>query len=294
MVGLVAALFDTFRGKSASYIKKRLPSVDIQKNRSTLSRTAQVFFTICLVIGAFLKLGTRDALTMRVCLFDIDGTLIRSGGAGSRAMKRAFEDVFRVECDLSGVSFSGRTDFGITRDLFANAGVEHSRANLSRFFEAYLPALSTELSQGDGQVCVGVEGWLTKLAKHPDCAVGLLTGNMRAAAEIKLRHFGLWQHFHFGGYGDHVPHRHEVARSAIQAAMEFAGQVDHDQIWTIGDTPDDISAARAHGIRVVAVATGSHSFEELQMHRPDVLAHNLEATQLVSVQGIRERGKNGE
>ena len=229
---------------------------------------------------------------MRVCLFDIDGTLIRSGGAGSRAMKCAFEEVFEIACDLNGVSFAGRTDFGITADLFERSGIEHSASNLDRFYAAYLPILSRELSQCDGAICAGVETWLNQLAADPRCSVGLLTGNMRAAAEIKLRHFELWHHFDFGGFGDSAVRRSDAVAQAITAAVDNTGPVVATDIWTIGDTPGDIHAAREHGIRVVAVATGGYSFEELKKHQPDLAVEDLVGVaQLIEQKRLEGHGK---
>ena len=103
-------------------------------------------------------------------------------------------------------------------------------------------------------------------------AVGLLTGNIRRGAEIKLRHFGLWQHFPFGGFADGLCERDDVARGAVAAAEAYVGQpIDPDQIWVIGDTPLDVKCARAIGARAVVVATGWHEHEELVAAKPDHL-----------------------
>jgi phosphoglycolate phosphatase-like HAD superfamily hydrolase len=213
---------------------------------------------------------------MFVCLFDIDGTLLRSGGAGKAAMEAALTTAFGVPNSANGVPFSGRTDRSIGRDLFHLHGVEATAQNWQHFLQAYLQHLPSCLDRYQGIVLPGIAKLLQSLAKRSDVAVGLLTGNVRDGARLKLAHFGLFEHFAFGGFGDDHWERDDVAREALAAARAALGDSLHrERIWVIGDTPLDITCARAIGARVLAVATGWHSVDDLAPHRPDLLLADL-------------------
>lgn len=213
---------------------------------------------------------------MAVFLFDIDGTLISSGGAGKSAMERALETAFGARVDAHAVPFSGRTDRAIGRDLFRHFGVEESEANWVRFLGDYLGHLPACLAGNQGKIMPGITTLLETLATRGDAAIGLLTGNVRAGAQIKLNHFGLFDHFAFGGFGDDHHQRDDVARAALAAVRQHAApDTDVRDIWVIGDTPLDVACARAIGARVAAVATGWHSLEELAASKPDILLADL-------------------
>lgn len=212
---------------------------------------------------------------MRVYLFDIDGTLIFSGGAGGAAVQHALKHEFGLAELKDGVPMSGRTDRVILRDLFQLNAIDDSPENWQRFLAGYLRALPHCLAERRGTVLPGVAALLDRLAGVPETAVGLLTGNVREGARLKLTHFGLFQHFSFGGFGDEHFDRDDVARTALAETRGRYGQVDSDQIWVIGDTPLDVRCARAIGVRVCAVATGTHSWEELEEARPDLLLRDL-------------------
>ncbi len=206
---------------------------------------------------------------VRLVLFDIDGTLIHSGGAGVTAFARAFTELFGVERPTEGVRFAGRTDTSLIGELFARHGVGHTPANASRFFDSYLRHLDELLPRLRGELCVGGAeflGEIGSLATPPRLA--LLTGNIRRGAELKLRHFDLWHRFEFGAFGDDHHDRNELAVIARRRGVEREGrELDGDEILVIGDTPRDIECARAIGARCLAVATGGDSFEELLTHR---------------------------
>jgi phosphoglycolate phosphatase-like HAD superfamily hydrolase len=213
---------------------------------------------------------------MPVFLFDIDGTLVSSGGAGKAAMERALETAFGVRVGEHGIPFSGRTDRAIGGDLFRHHAVAESPENWQRFLADYLGHLPELLARHPGRIMPGIAGLLATLGARPDAAVGLLTGNIRAGAQIKLGHFGLFQHFAFGGFGDAHHHRDDVAREALAAVRGHLGDtVDVREIWVIGDTPLDVRCARAIGARAAAVATGWHSLEELARSEPDLLLNDL-------------------
>ncbi len=214
---------------------------------------------------------------MITCLFDIDGTLLSSGGAGKSAMERALASTFGAPADSGGISYSGRTDRAIGRDLFRLHRIDESADNWRRFLDAYLSHLPDCLHGHQGRVLPGITSLLQELANRDDVLLGLLTGNVRAGARVKLCHFGLHDYFLLGGFGDDHFHRDDVAREALAFVhRHLDNRVDLDRLWVIGDTPLDVSCARAIGARVVAVATGWHSLEELATVRPDLLLTDLE------------------
>jgi phosphoglycolate phosphatase-like HAD superfamily hydrolase len=213
---------------------------------------------------------------MHICLFDIDGTLIASGGAGRAALAAAFADEFGIHDDLARVEISGRTDRAIIRDLLHAHGIAETPESCSRLFECYLRHLPHFLRERASRILPGIAALLDVLRLREDVAIGLLTGNLRAGARVKLGHFGLFDHFAFGGFGDHHYDRDDVAREALGEVHQHLGRpVAPEKIWVIGDTPLDVRCALAIGARAVAVATGWHSAAELEAHRPDLLLTDL-------------------
>ena len=212
---------------------------------------------------------------MHVLLFDIDGTLIHSGGSGLQALKIAFAETF--DCTPpTKIETAGRTDRGIARELFSLQSIENSFHNWDRFRNAYLQHLAVQMPQSDGYVLPGVARLLAQLAERPHVATGLLTGNVAEGARIKLEHFGLNHHFAFGGFGEHHPERNAVAEEALQAAHQaLDDDVQPDRVWVIGDTTLDIGCARHIGARAVAVATGFQAKSELIAAVPDLLLDDL-------------------
>ncbi|MGH7170843.1 MAG: HAD family hydrolase [Gemmataceae bacterium] len=211
---------------------------------------------------------------MHVCLFDIDGTLIASGGAGKAALEAALTEEFGIPHIIDKLQLSGRTDRAIVADLFRLHVIDDTPENHERLRDAYLRHLPNYLHLG--RVLPGIAELLTHLAARQDVAIGLLTGNVRAGAKVKLGFFGLYDYFAFGGYGDHHLDRDDVAREALaETRRRFNGSIQPERIWVIGDTPLDIRCARSIGARAVAVATGWHSLAELAEHRPDVLLTDL-------------------
>jgi phosphoglycolate phosphatase-like HAD superfamily hydrolase len=213
---------------------------------------------------------------MHVCLFDIDGTLISSGGAGKSAMLNAMKTAFGLEKLVGNVPFSGRTDRAIARDLFQMHAIAETPINWHAFMTSYLHHLPTCLASHTGQILPGIAALLQELRARDDLAIGLLTGNLREGARIKLSHYGLYDYFLFGGFGDRHFCRNEVAREALAAVQDHLRQeAGLDRLWVIGDTPLDIECARAIGARVVAVATGLHPADELAAEEPDLLVNDF-------------------
>lgn len=211
----------------------------------------------------------------QVFLFDIDGTLINTSGAGGAALNLALQDTFGI-AEPKKVSLSGRTDRGIALEFFEHHQIEPSESNWLRFRDAYLTRLRTTLPLRKGIVLPGVRELLARIASVSQTAVGLLTGNILEGARHKLEHFDLYKHFAFGGFGDDHPCRDDVARSALRCVQTQFGDCHHRELWVIGDTPLDIRCARAIGAKVVAVATGSSSIDELRSFAPDFVVESLE------------------
>ena len=215
---------------------------------------------------------------MRLILFDIDGTLIATGGAG----EQAFDEVCRAEFGvLNGtlrLHFAGRTDPSIVRDFFINHEIEPSPENFTRFFDRYVFQLEHLIGKLDGRVLPGVHSWLAALgARTPPPLLGLLTGNIGLGARIKLGHFGLWDRFVTGAFGDDHEDRNQLAQIARARARARLGEdLRDDEILVIGDTPRDIECARAIGAKALAVATGSYTLDELRARQPDWAAKTLE------------------
>lgn len=213
---------------------------------------------------------------MHVCLFDIDGTLLNSGGAGKAALESALLEEFGLPELLKQIPYAGRTDRAIIRDLMQHHAVEPLPLHFDRLVAGYLRRLPDCLNRHQGRVLPGIANLLAELASRDNMAIGLLTGNIRAGARMKLGHFGLYDHFAFGGFGDHHWERDDVAREALGAVHErFGTHVALEKIWVIGDTPLDVRCARAIGARVAAVATGLHTTEDLAACTPDLVLSDL-------------------
>lgn len=209
---------------------------------------------------------------MHILLFDIDGTLLHSGGAGQNAIERTLADSFGMTKPVDGIPTAGRTDRGITRDLFQFYDIEVTDENWERFRDTYTGHLETSLRELDGDVLPGIRPLLDELQQRENVTLGLLTGNFRDGAWIKLRHFELDHHFEFGGFGDDHAERDDIAREVYRSLeKEHGSDIEPDRIWVIGDTPHDVQCGRAIGARVVAVGTGVFAMEELAASQPDHL-----------------------
>lgn len=211
-------------------------------------------------------------------LFDIDGTLLASGGAGVRSLETAVAEIFGA-AGLAGVEIAGRTDLAIAHQLFARHGRELDPAALAAFLDRYLFHLARLLPVTDGRVLPGIVELLDTLKVRADCVLALLTGNLVRGAELKLTHYGLWEYFEFGAYADDHHDRNELGPVARRRALESRGwEFPPERIFVLGDTPHDITCARAIGARAVAIATGRHTREELAAHHPDFLFDDLSDT----------------
>jgi len=220
-----------------------------------------------------------------IVLFDIDGTLLSTGGAGRRAFARAFEAELGWPDALSGVALAGHTDPGIVDEVVkAHGGApedEGAAALRSRIFRRYLLFLEQELETPPaGCVLPGVERLLAELAAKDRVHLGLLTGNVADGAWKKLRRYKIGHRFDFGAFGDDAPTREGLLPVAVAALEERLGRgLRGARIAVVGDTPRDVDVARAHGALAVAVATGTHSLTELGATKPDHLLADLTATE---------------
>ncbi len=213
---------------------------------------------------------------MHVILFDIDGTLLLTGGAGQRGMERALEKVFGVTKPTENISAAGRTDFAITHDLFEFHDIDDTPDAWRNFSAEYFRQLPMALAELDGTVLPGVREILDVLHSRDDVKLGLLTGNFEAGAWLKLKHYGIDHYFKFGAFGDSHHCRDDVAKIAYAATHLHCGStIAAERVWVIGDTPADVACARAIGANVVAVATGMFTYDELAPTSPDLLLHDL-------------------
>jgi phosphoglycolate phosphatase len=206
----------------------------------------------------------------RLVLFDIDGTLISTGGAGMKAFSGAFAEIFGLPGATENISFAGRTDHGLVREIFGVNGIEPTANNFNKFEQAYFERLTQFLPQDQREPLPGVRQFIAAFRElNPAPLLGLLTGNHPRGAEIKLRHFGLWEEFAMGAFGDRDADRDEVARSALEQGRSAIADLRPAEILVIGDTDRDIQCARTIGAKVLAVATGPHSISELERLEPD-------------------------
>jgi phosphoglycolate phosphatase-like HAD superfamily hydrolase len=202
---------------------------------------------------------------IRAVLFDIDGTLLVTGGAGAVAWQRAFEELHGVEADIAEHTDAGMTDPEIAaivfREVIGRDGTQEERA---KAIGCYLKHLPDAVAESAGyRVMPGIEELLERLIDD-GLLLGLVTGNIEAAAHIKLARGHLNRFFSFGGYGSDSADRTEVTKTALQrGAIVSGGTLSDGACIAVGDTPRDVKAGHGAGIKVVGVATGSYSADQL-------------------------------
>lgn len=182
--------------------------------------------------------GNLSGPIRRLYLFDIDGTLITSGGAGETSFREAVEEICGGLSPLEGVNFAGNTDTGIAREVLLAAGMEPSEENVMTLLDAYLSRLADRMHRHQGRLLPGITPLLERMKDRPDCVLALLTGNLAKGAEVKLSHYGVWHYFGFGAYADDHHIRNELGPVAQSRALELHGEsFTPDLIYVIGDTP---------------------------------------------------------
>ena len=198
----------------------------------------------------------------RVLLFDIDNTLLWSGGAGGLAMNDAFRDLFGIDNGFARVEFAGRTDRYIFAEAIRQNGIAGDPdAHLKEFLRRYLALLPETLRQKQGHLMPGFPQLLEDLSQRPHLRLGLATGNFSQGAHLKLAHYGIDHFFPGGAFGEESEDRADVVRLAMERLADGARPQD---VLIIGDTPHDVSSALVNGATAVAVATGRHSVDVLR------------------------------
>jgi phosphoglycolate phosphatase len=209
-------------------------------------------------------------MSKRLLLFDIDGTLIDSGGAGIQSLKDVLREQFGINDDLSEIEVAGKTDTGIVHQILRKQQIELSDEKVAAFLDRYADLLGRELPRRQGRLLPGIAELLPKLQARKQNVLALLTGNIERGAQLKLRHYGVWDFFEFGAFANDHHDRNELGPFAQRRAREkhsidFAAET----IDVIGDTPHDIACGKAIGARTIAVATGNFSRAQLSEHQPD-------------------------
>lgn len=215
---------------------------------------------------------------MRLVLFDIDGTLLLSGGAGARALDRAYMELMGHPEAMSGIRPDGMTDIGIIQEMGRRTiGRSLEKDELDALRSRYLEYLADELPRSEGyRVMPGVVELLNRLAEEEDVSLGLITGNFKEAATLKLGQGGLDSYFSFGGFASDSASRIELTRIGIERGRRLAdGPVPDSSILLVGDTVHDVRCGKKAGVRVVAVATGSTTEKTLRAEEPDYFLPDL-------------------
>jgi phosphoglycolate phosphatase len=216
---------------------------------------------------------------IRAALFDIDGTLLVTGGAGGVAWQRGFEELYEVEANVAEHTDAGMTDPEIAAIVFREViGREGSAEERARAIGCYLKHLPDAVAESDGyRVMPGVEELLDRLI-DAGVLLGLVTGNIEAAAHIKLARGRLNRFFSFGGYGSDSADRTEVTEAALtRGKLVSGGSLQNSSCISVGDTPRDVTAGHGAGIKVVGVATGSYSADQLNQAEADWAIADLTA-----------------
>jgi phosphoglycolate phosphatase len=218
----------------------------------------------------------------KLVLFDIDGTLVLTGGAGLRAMNRACEEMAARPDALDGIPVAGRTDRIILADVVARLGRSLDGALLAELRDRYIANLAEEIDRpgrGVKAVMPGIRELLDALVARADVFVGLLTGNFEAGARIKLGHFDLWRYFRCGAYGDDAADRNALVPFAVERAVRCGMPPPAPpDVLVVGDTPHDVACAKAAEAIAVGVATGSFTAEALRDAGADVVFEDLSDT----------------
>jgi phosphoglycolate phosphatase-like HAD superfamily hydrolase len=210
-------------------------------------------------------------------LWDLDETLVTTAGAGERAIVRSARKHWSVDVDLSLIPYAGCTDRRIGHLIRKHFGIAEDESTLRAYLDDFVNFVSEELPDSGARILPGISEAVEAAHTSPDHQQGLLTGNLRAAAEAKLAPFGLWDYFSFGAFADDAIERLDLGPIALARASECYGVTfAPEEVTIIGDTPHDVACARAIGARSLAVASGRFSPEQLAECEPTCLVRSLQ------------------
>ena len=215
----------------------------------------------------------------KLVLFDIDGTLVLTGGAGLRAMNAALEEVLGRSEGLNGIPVAGRTDWAILAEAVSVLDRELDTPLLEQLRDRYLANLALEIERpgrGVKAVMPGIRELLALLEQRADTFLGLLTGNFEEGARIKLSHFDLWRYFRCGAFGGDAADRNQLVPVALSRAIDCGlSRIEPADVLVVGDTPHDIACAHAAGATPVGVATGGYSVVQLRDSGAEIVFQDL-------------------
>jgi phosphoglycolate phosphatase len=212
---------------------------------------------------------------MRLVLFDIDGTLIDSGGAGVRSLDLALKDLFSIENGFHGISMAGKTDTQIIKEGIMKHGIS-ANGTIDAVIKAYLNYLRIEINNDRKHVKPGIYEVLEELNPLQDLGLGLLTGNIEEGARIKLEPFRLNEYFPAGAFGNDDEDRNNLLPIAVKRFEElFQQKIEADNCIIVGDTPRDVECAHIYGAMCIAVATGPYSYDDLIEAGADYVVQDL-------------------
>jgi phosphoglycolate phosphatase len=212
---------------------------------------------------------------MRLVLFDIDGTLIDSGGAGVRSLELALRELFSIDNGFHDISMAGKTDTQIIKEGLTKHSIP-ANGNINAVIEAYLNYLQKEINNDRKHVKPGIYEVLKELKPLQDLGLGLLTGNIEQGARIKLEPFGLNDYFPTGAFGSDDEDRNNLLPVALKRFEElFQQKIETDNCIVVGDTPRDVECAHIYGAMCIAVATGPYSYDALMEAGADYVVHDL-------------------
>ena len=212
---------------------------------------------------------------MRLVLFDIDGTLIDSGGAGVRSLNYAFQEIFAIDNGFEGISMAGKTDAQIIKEALIKHDIP-ANGNVGALIKAYLKNLEREINNDRKHVKPGIYETLQRLHSLQNLGLGLLTGNLEQGARIKLESFRLNEYFPTGAFGSDDEDRNNLLPIAKKRFEElFRKKIELDNCIVVGDTPRDVECAHIHGAVCIGVATGPYSYDTLVEAGADYVVQNL-------------------
>ncbi len=221
---------------------------------------------------------TMNSNGRKLVLFDIDGTLISAGGAGTRSMNRAFHSLFGIRDAFEGISMAGKTDPQIMKEGLKLHGFPHMDGNVEKMKEMYLKFLRSEIENPRRSLKPGIHEALVRF-QSMGIMLGLLTGNLKKGAEIKLTPFGIYDFFLEGAFGSDDADRDNLLPIALDKFRQKGYDFSSSHCIVIGDTPRDVQCAKVHGAQCIAVATGPYTRDDLLQTEADIVLDSLAETE---------------